>query len=200
MKGKATSATNRFLIAATGFLVTLCLGTLYAWSIFVPSLEAEFGWTRAMVTLPFTVAGMVFAFGMAPAGRLQDLKGPGPLLVASAVLVAAGYVASAQAQNLATLVISFGVIVGLAMASGYMAIVGGTQVVSRHEGNGDRHPGRRLWGCRCRARAPRTLSQCRVWLAQCLYGPWPSVWAGSRCFRSHHQKPATRMASGRVGP
>jgi len=134
MKGKATSATNRFLIAATGFLVTLCLGTLYAWSIFVPSLEAEFGWTRAMVTLPFTVAGMVFAFGMAPAGRLQDLKGPGPLLVASAVLVAAGYVASAQAQNLATLVISFGVIVGLAMASGYMAIVGGTQVVPDMKG------------------------------------------------------------------
>ena len=125
MKDKASSSTNRFLLAGAGFLVTLCLGTLYAWSIFVPVLEAEFGWSRAMVTLPFTVAGLVFAFGMAPVGRLQDLKGPAPLLVVSSVLVIVGYLLSSQADTLPALVISFGIIVGLAMASGYMAVVAG---------------------------------------------------------------------------
>lgn len=116
---------NRFLIAATGFLVTLCLGTLYAWSVFAPSLEREFGWTRAMVTMPFTVAGLVFAFGMAPAGRFQDLRGPRPLLVISSVLALVGYLASSQARSLPALVASFGVIVGMALASGYSAAVAG---------------------------------------------------------------------------
>lgn len=121
MKG----ANFRYLIAAAGFLTTLCLGTLYAWSIFMPSLQAEFGWSRATVTIPFTVAGLVFAFGMVPAGRIQDLKGPRPLIVFSAVASVAGYGLSAMAQNLAWLIISYGIIMGAAMAAGYSAVVAG---------------------------------------------------------------------------
>ncbi|GFP35188.1 hypothetical protein HKBW3S43_00980 [Candidatus Hakubella thermalkaliphila] len=119
------NANFRYLLAAAGFLITLCLGTLYAWSIFMPSLQAEFGWSRATVTIPFTVAGLVFAFGMAPAGRIQDLKGPRPLVIASAVLSIVGYGLSAMAQNLPWLVISYGIIMGAAMATGYSAAVAG---------------------------------------------------------------------------
>jgi len=123
--GTRTPAHFRYLLAAAGFLTTLCLGTLYAWSIFMPSLQAEFGWSRATVTIPFTVAGLVFAFGMAPAGRIQDLKGPRPLVIASAVLSIVGYGLSAMSQSLWGLVISYGIIMGAAMATGYSAAVAG---------------------------------------------------------------------------
>jgi len=119
------SANFRYFLAAAGFLTTLCLGTLYAWSIFMPSLQAEFGWSRAEVTIPFTVAGLVFAFGMAPAGRIQDLWGPRPLIIASAVLSIIGYGLSSMAQSLTWLVISYGIIMGAAMATGYSGAVAG---------------------------------------------------------------------------
>ncbi len=115
----------RYLVAAAGFLTTLCLGTLYAWSIFMPALQAEFGWSRATVTIPFTVAGLVFAFGMVPAGRIQDIKGPRPLIIFSAITSVVGYGLSAMAQNLPWLIVSYGIIMGAAMAAGYSAVVAG---------------------------------------------------------------------------
>ena len=114
-----------YLVAAAGFLTTLCLGTLYAWSIFMPSLQAEFGWSRATVTIPFTVAGLVFAFGLVPARRIQDIRGPRPLIIFSAIASIIGYGLSAMAQNLAWLIISYGIIMGAAMASGDSAVVAG---------------------------------------------------------------------------
>jgi len=123
--GIRTLAHFRYLVAAAGFLTTLCLGTLYAWAIFMPSLEAEFGWSRAAVTIPFTVAGLVFAFGMVPAGRILDLKGPRLLLIASAVLAIVGYGLSSAIHSLWQLVITFGIIMGVAIATGYCAAVAG---------------------------------------------------------------------------
>ncbi len=115
----------RIYVAIACFLMTLCLGALYAWPIFIPHLEAEFGWSRATVTLPFTVASVVLALGMVPAGRLQDLKGPRILVTMSAVLVLFGYVLSSFSQSILLFVISYGFILGVAIATGYMASVGG---------------------------------------------------------------------------
>lgn len=67
---------SRFLIAISGFLITLLLGVLYSWGVFVNPLEQEFGWTRAQATLPYTIASIVFAVGMIVAGFIQDRKGP----------------------------------------------------------------------------------------------------------------------------
>lgn len=106
-------------------MVTLSLGTLYAWSIFIPHLEREFGWARATSTIPFTVASLVFAFGMTPAGRIQDLKGPRPLLLASAVLIFVGYGLSSLTRELWWIIITYGLIMGAAIAAGYMAAVAG---------------------------------------------------------------------------
>ncbi len=119
------SAYFRYLLAAAGFWVTLSLGPLYAWSIFMPHLEQEFGWTRAMVTIPFTVASLVFAFGMVPAGHIQDLKGPRPLLMVSAVLIFLGYGLSSLAHELWWIIITYGIIMGMAIATGYMAAMAG---------------------------------------------------------------------------
>src|SRR3981081_2928529 len=53
-------------------LMTLALGTLYAWSVFVAPLESEFGWKRAQTSNIFTIAVVMFATSLLIAGRLQD--------------------------------------------------------------------------------------------------------------------------------
>lgn len=127
MKGGNTlrNVPYRIYVAIACFFMTLCLGTLYAWPIFIPHLEAEFGWSRATVTLPFTVASVVLSLGMVPAGRLQDIKGPKSLVAMCAVLVLIGYVLSSFATNIIWLVVTYGLILGSAIAAGYMASVGG---------------------------------------------------------------------------
>ena len=47
---------NRYAILVCGILTMLMFGTIYAWSIFIPPLEAEFGWTRSQTSLVFSVA------------------------------------------------------------------------------------------------------------------------------------------------
>jgi len=115
---------TRFVKAIASFMITLCLGTLYAWGVFIPHLEQEFGWTRAEVTIPFTVASLVFAFGMVLTGRLLDIKGPKIMVVMSAILVLVGYGLSSMTNTLWWLIITFGLIMGASIALGYMAGVG----------------------------------------------------------------------------
>src|SRR5450631_2157578 len=59
-----------------GLMMTLALGTLYAWSVFVAPLENEFGWKRAQTSTVFTFAVVMFAASLLLAGRLQDKFGP----------------------------------------------------------------------------------------------------------------------------
>jgi OFA family oxalate/formate antiporter-like MFS transporter len=62
---------------------------------------------------------------MTPAGRIQDLKGPRPLLLASAALIFVGYGLSSLTQHLWWIIITYGFIMGAAIAAGYMAAVAG---------------------------------------------------------------------------
>jgi OFA family oxalate/formate antiporter-like MFS transporter len=52
---------SRWWRVASGLLMNMALGTLYAWSVFVAPLEAEFHWTRSETSTAFTVAVTVFA-------------------------------------------------------------------------------------------------------------------------------------------
>src|SRR4029077_5237549 len=52
---------NRWLPVAGGLLMNLARGSLYAWSVFVPPLEREFGWTRAETSWVYTIAIVCFA-------------------------------------------------------------------------------------------------------------------------------------------
>ena len=52
----------------------LMFGTIYAWSIFIPPLEAEFGWTRSQTSAVFSVAMVGLSLGMLSIGVLQKLS------------------------------------------------------------------------------------------------------------------------------
>lgn len=111
--------TNRWLPVVGGMLMNLALGTLYAWSVFVPPLEQEFGWTRADTSWVYTIAIISFALTFMGAGRLQDLRGPKICAFLGGVLVSLGFFLASLTTSLLTLFIFFGVIVGVGNGFGY---------------------------------------------------------------------------------
>lgn len=114
---------TRFIIAISGFLITLLLGVLYAWGVFVNPLELEFGWTRAQATLPYTIASIIFAIGMVFAGFIQDRKGPRFVALLGGLFSGLGFILSYFTNSLLLLTTVFGIMGGFGMALGYSGAV-----------------------------------------------------------------------------
>jgi MFS transporter, OFA family, oxalate/formate antiporter len=110
---------NRWPPVVGGLLMNLALGSLYAWSVFVPPLEREFGWSRAETSWVYTIAIVCFALTFVAAGRLQDVKGPRVCALAGGILVSSGFVLASFTTSLAMLYIFYGVIVGVGNGFGY---------------------------------------------------------------------------------
>lgn len=115
----------RYLVGLAGFIVTLTLGTLYAWGVFVPTLQRFFNVSRAEVMVPFSVASIVFALGMVPAGLLQDKKGPRFVTILGGILAGLGFILGSTAVYLWQLTLYFGIISGAGIALGYSGAVAG---------------------------------------------------------------------------
>ena len=110
---------NRWLPVLGGILMNLALGSLYAWSVFVPPLEREFGWNRAQTSWVYTIAIVCFALTFVVAGRIQDVKGPRLCAFLGGLLVSAGFVLASFTTSLLMLYIFYGVIVGIGNGFGY---------------------------------------------------------------------------------
>ncbi len=62
---------NRHLVIVSAIIVQLCLGTIYAWSVFQDVLEtgSGYGWERLYTQLPFAAGLASFALFMIFAGK-----------------------------------------------------------------------------------------------------------------------------------
>ena len=110
---------NRWLAVVGGVSMNLALGSLYAWSVFVSPLEAEFGWTRTQTSWVFTIAIVTFAVSTVFAGRIQDVRGPRICAATGAVLVGLGFILGSFTNSLPYLYVAFGFVVGLGNGFGY---------------------------------------------------------------------------------
>jgi OFA family oxalate/formate antiporter-like MFS transporter len=99
--------------------MNLALGSLYAWSVFVPPLEREFGWSRAQTSWVYTIAIVCFALTFVVAGRIQDIKGPRICAFLGGLFVSAGFVLASFTTSLTMLYLFYGVIVGIGNGFGY---------------------------------------------------------------------------------
>ncbi len=69
---------NKFRLGygITGFILLIFLGMIYAWSIFIRPLEAEFGWLRSQTSLIFTISMIGFCVGNLAAGQITPKTSP----------------------------------------------------------------------------------------------------------------------------
>ncbi len=91
---------------------TTCGALLYAWSVFIRPLNAEFGWSRADIALAFAIACLIFGLMTFPAGRLSDRFGPRVVVLVGAVILGVGFTLSGYITEKWHLYLSYGVIAG----------------------------------------------------------------------------------------
>jgi len=114
---------KRWVIAGAAIVMQLCLGTVYAWSVFKLPLMKAHGWSDFSVSATMMILMAVIGVSAAFGGTLVDKKGPrfvatiGGILFGSGVLLA-GY--ADQIGNLYLLYLGFGVIGGLGNGFGYV--------------------------------------------------------------------------------
>ncbi len=106
---------HRIVQASTAFVALLLCGLVYAWSLFVDPLEAEFGWTRSQTSLNFTISLITFSLGMLAAGWFDKRGQSKKVLLGTALLVAVGFIGCAFTQSLLSIYVCYGVLVGLSI-------------------------------------------------------------------------------------
>jgi len=113
--------TNRWLMVAAALVLQLCLGVLYAWSVFRAPLMKQFGWTVKEAGYPLMASFFFFAVGMIVAGRWQDKAGPRKVAIFGGVLLAAGcFLAGAIGQTVGGMVFAYGILGGLGVGFAYV--------------------------------------------------------------------------------
>src|SRR6202049_213495 len=122
LSGEAASI-SRWWRLLGGVLMTLALGTLYAWSVFVTPLEHEFGWKRAQTSAVFTFAAVMFAASLLLAGRLQDRFGPFWISATGSILITLSFFLFSYTSNLYFLYFFYGVLGGVGTGFGYGTVV-----------------------------------------------------------------------------
>lgn len=82
---------NRWLVVVGAVLIQLCLGAIYAWSVFTKPL-VEAGWSKAQTQGIFAAGLATFAIVMVLAGRLLPKLGPRMVAMAGGVVLGLGYI------------------------------------------------------------------------------------------------------------
>ena len=116
---------KRWVILAASCLINLCIGSLYAWSVFsAPMAERLAGLTGRALTpgdlaIVFTVANSVGPITLISGGFINDRLGPRWVIFAGGLLFGAGMILSALAGSVGHLILSYGLGCGLAMGLVY---------------------------------------------------------------------------------
>jgi len=126
-----------WVVVFSGTAVNLCLGILYAWSVWSKALINESkalagavqeglnaGWpylTNSEAATPFSICVIIFTILMIPGGKIQDKFGPKVGAITGGLFLAAGCIIAGLAKSYSGLIIGFGVFGGIGMGIGYAA-------------------------------------------------------------------------------
>ncbi len=126
---------NRWLVAPAALGIHLCIGSVYAWSLFNPALIKRLGvvtsaaddWTLKSVVWVFTVAIVFLGLSAAVGGKWLEKVGPRMVGTVSAICWGGGFIVGGigiLTGELWLLYLGYGVIGGCGLGLGYVSPVG----------------------------------------------------------------------------
>jgi OFA family oxalate/formate antiporter-like MFS transporter len=117
---------NRWEIAAAAVVMQVCLGAVYAWSVFVKPLVNAQHWTLTQVSLAFTINVFFIGVGTVIGGLWMDNAGPRKVATVAGIIYGAGYIlasVAASQHSLTMLYLSYGVLAGTGGGMAYICPV-----------------------------------------------------------------------------
>ena len=115
------SESRRGFVVLGAVLIQLCLGAIYAWSVFTPTLE-DSGWSKTQTQIVFSLGLAMFALAMVWAGRKLPKYGPQKLAIAGGITLGLGYAFAAigGGDSFWIVLIGVGLIGGTGIGLGYV--------------------------------------------------------------------------------
>ena len=116
---------KRWVVLIASCLINLCIGSIYAWSVFASPLAEKLSgiqgtmYTAAMLAIVFTVANSVGPITMISGGYVNDKLGPKWVLIVGGGLFGAGMICTGLATSLPMLIVTYGLMVGLGLGMAY---------------------------------------------------------------------------------
>lgn len=117
---------NRWLIVLAAMGIHICIGSVYAWSVYVNPIKSTMGWTLTDVTITFSVAIFFLGLSAALLGKFVENKGPRVAATLAAVLFGLGTIGSGFAiamESKYLLYFTYGVLGGAGLGIGYISPV-----------------------------------------------------------------------------
>jgi MFS family permease len=101
------------IVAACFVVQGVVIGSMFAYGVFFPHFEAEFGWSRATISGASSLAFVVMGVLAIAAGKLNDTIGPRVLIAVSGLFFGVGYASLSGLQASWELFLFYGVLAGI---------------------------------------------------------------------------------------
>lgn len=116
---------KRWVILIAACLINLCLGSLYAWSVFASSMTEYFNNTLHLnitvgnLAIVYTIANAVGPITMISGGWFNDHLGPKKVIALGGIMFGGGMILSGFATSVNFLIVSYGLVTGLGLGMAY---------------------------------------------------------------------------------
>src|ERR1700693_369944 len=108
------SPTRLWVLLGAAFLTfSVGAGFMHAYTVFLVTFVEVFGWSRAQVSIAYSVAQFVSGCSSPLVGWLVDRLGPRRLILIGGVMLVLGLLASSQATQLWHMVVLYGIVMTL---------------------------------------------------------------------------------------
>lgn len=116
---------KRWIILIASCFINLCIGSMYAWSVFAAPMAKHLSTitglslTAGTLAIVFTVTNSVGPITMITGGRVNDTFGPKKVIFVGGLFFGGGMILSGFATSLSMLVLAYGIITGLGIGMVY---------------------------------------------------------------------------------
>lgn len=117
---------NRWTILCASTLINLCVGAVYAFSIFALPLTAVFDVSMGEIMMAFTINAAISPIPMILGGKLVDKGGAKTAIILGGTMFGLGFILSGLATAPWMLYITYGLIAGIGQGIVYSATIGNT--------------------------------------------------------------------------
>jgi MFS family permease len=121
------SSYGRVVVLCAFTLMFVGFGAAYSFAAFFRAFEAEFGASRANVSLVFSLCAFLYFLLGAPGGMLADRYGTRVVAFAGVLFLAAGLAAASLADSVAVLYATYSIGLGIGVGLTYVPSVGAVQ-------------------------------------------------------------------------